>query len=108
VATLINMFDPSFLVELFTEALDDSEDSKIILTNLAKCKEPVLYCKCGCGSPYFIDPKSPEWKFMANVDVWSEGKLYVLDIMQDLSIGSIEIIDDFPSPLKDMEEIEVE
>jgi hypothetical protein len=101
-------FDPSFLVPLFAEVLNDSEDSKSILANLALCTHPVSYCRCGCGSPYFIDPKSSGWKFKTNVDVWYEGKLYVLDLMQDLRIGFIEILEDFSMPLEDMTEIQID
>jgi len=105
---MIPPFDPSRLVPIFQERLTDSEDSKTILANLAKCTQPTSYCSCGCGSPYFVDSKSPAWKLKTSVDTWHEGKLYVLDIMEDLSIGFIEILEDFPSPLEDMKQIVVE
>jgi hypothetical protein len=101
-------FDPSFLVTLFSEQLNESDESKTILKNLALCTHPVSYCKCGCGSPYFIDPSSSAWQFKTNIDVWHEGKMFVLDVMQDLTIGSIEILDDFPMSMESMIPIEVE
>jgi hypothetical protein len=87
----------TWIVQLFEKELDLSEEgNRRIIESLKKCTHPVCYCRCGCGDPYFINPKGPDWKFRTNVVAYSGVDLVVLDIMQDWSVGSIEIQRDTP------------
>ena len=102
-------YDPGPIVELFKSRLDlEREEARKILASLERCVHPLAYCSCGCGNPYFVDPKGPDWKFKTNVAAWRDETLYVLDIMDDWSVGGIEILEDFPMPLEDMREIEID
>jgi len=104
-----NSYDPAAFVELFRTVLSpEFPQTALILENLGKCLHPVAFCKCGCGQPYFIDPKSPQWQFMMNITAYSGSTLVILDIMKDWSIGSIELLPDISSGFKTMKIIEVD
>ena len=102
-------YDPSFIVSLFRKKLNpDCAEAMKVLESLEVCTCPVAYCSCGCGDPYFIDPKGPDWKFRTNLTLWHDKTLYVLDIMEDWTVGAIETQRDFPMPLDDMQVVEVD
>jgi len=102
-------FDPSWVVELYRERLpDDYPEKKTLLDNLKLCTKPINFCSCGCGSPYFIEPKTPQWKFRCNISAYKDHTQVILDIMDDWSIGSIEILDDMPCSLDDFTTILVD
>jgi hypothetical protein len=102
-------YDPTWVLELFRERLDPGcHEACLILESLALCTHPVCRCSCGCGDPYFVDPKSPAWKFRTNVTAYRDHTLVILDIMEDWSVGSIEMQRDMPCDLEDMTTVEVE
>lgn len=102
------VYDPNLVVALFESSLNLAiQENQKVLDSLKHCTHPVAYCSCGCGQPYFVDPKGPDWKFRSNLTCWDEGKLYVLDIMEDWSVGSIEVVGDMPR-LESIQEIEID
>ena len=102
-------FDPVWVVELFNDTLpSDFPHRELVLKNIAKCTKPVGYCSCGCGSPYFIDSKGPDWKFMTNLCAYKDHLEVILDVMEDYSIGFIELLDDMPYSLDDFTRVVVE
>ncbi len=102
-------YDPSFILKLFRAKLNsESVEARKVLESLATCTHPVAYCTCGCGDPYFVDPKSADWKFMTNLSLWHAKTVYVLDIMEDWTVGAIEIQRDFPMPLEGMQVVEID
>jgi hypothetical protein len=104
-----NTFDPAWIVELFTDTLPaDFPHRDTILDSLSKCTHPVRYCSCGCGSPYFIDTKGPEWKFRTNVWAYKDHTQVILDIMDNWTVGSIEFLEDMPCDIDEFTRIEVD
>lgn len=102
-------FDPRWVVELFNDTLPSEFPQRdLVLANIAKCTKPIGYCSCGCGSPQFIDPKGPDWKFMTNLCAYRDHLEVILDVMEDHSIGFIELLDDMPYSLESFTRIEVE
>jgi hypothetical protein len=104
-------FDPSWIVNLFDKKLNhDCPEAMHVLESLRQSTHPVCYCSCGCGDPYFIDPKSSDWKFLTNLTAYdSENQtLVILDIMEDWSVGSIELQRDMPCDFNDMVQVEME
>jgi hypothetical protein len=102
-------YDPTWVVELFQEQLNlELPEGRLILENLKRCTEPVSYCSCGCGDPYFIVPKSPAWKFRGNITAYKDHTLVILDLMEDFSIGSIEIQRDMPFDIGDMRQVDID
>lgn len=104
-------FDPSWIVDLFDKKLNhDCPEAMHVLESLRQCTHPVTYCRCGCGDPYFVDPDSPDWKFLTNVTAYDREShiLIILDIMADWTVGSIEIQRDMPFDLSEMTAIEVD
>ncbi len=83
-------YDPSWVVKLAEEQIPEEVE---VIENLKKCTTIIGYCDCGCGSPYFIDPKSEKWNFDYNkiLEKDSNGNI-ILDIMRDKKIGSFEFI----------------
>lgn len=103
------VFDPGFIHGLFRKKLNpECAEARMVLDSLERCTRPVAYCSCGCGNPYFVDPEGPDWKFRTNLSVWCDRTLYVLDVMEDWTVGGIEILKDFPMPLEDMQVVEVD
>lgn len=108
-ASMDSTYDPSFILSLFRKKLNpESEEALKVLDSLDKCTNPVSYCSCGCGDPYFVDPKGKDWKFRTNLTLWYDKTLYVLDIMEDWTVGAIETQRDFPMPLDDMQVVEID
>ena len=88
-------FDPSEAIKAFRGSCDpDDPDDELdaILASLAKCSQPVGYCNCGCGDPYFVHPESPDWKNGKGMSAYVGDDLWALDIMTDGRIGFIENI----------------
>lgn len=103
------VFDPSWVVELFSETIPaDFPNKKNIIDSLSTCTKPVRFCACGCGSPYFIEPKTPQWKFRGNIWAYKDHTEVILDIMDDWTVGSIEFLDDMPCSLYDLPRVVVE
>ncbi len=100
-------FDRSLIHKLFSKRLNvEVPEVQIILKSLLE--SPVIECKSSSDIYYcFIEPKSPQWKFRTNLDVWHNNTLYVLDVMQDWTVGAIEIQRDFP-PMDSMQIVELE
>jgi hypothetical protein len=83
-------YDPSWVVKLAEEQIPEEVE---VIENLKKCTTVVGFCRCGCGSPYFIDPKSKEWNFDYNEVLERKNDSdIIIDIMHDKKIGSIEFM----------------
>jgi hypothetical protein len=80
-------YDPTWLVEAARSQIPDRPD---IIESLKKSTTIVGFCPCGCGQPYFIDPRSRDWDFEENVILQAGGKSVVLDVMGDGRVGSVE------------------
>lgn len=82
-------YDPTWLVELAKIQLPEKFE---LIASLKLCETIVGFCECGCGDPYFIDPKSDEWDFDYCEELEREDGIdIILDIMKDRRVGSIEI-----------------
>ena len=82
-------YDPTWLVELAEKQIPDE---KQIIESLRLCTTVVGFCGCGCGDPYFINPKSEEWDFDYNEILEREDGIdIILDVMRDKRVGHIEI-----------------
>jgi hypothetical protein len=106
-----NNYDPTWVVDLFEKKLNpENSEAMQILGNLRHCTKPVCYCSCGCGDPFFIDPKGKDWKLKENITAYDRESeiLVILDIMEDLSIGSIELQRDMPCDLSEMVVVEID
>lgn len=100
-------FDRALIHKLFSKRLNvDVHEVQTVLKSLLE--SPVIECKSSSDIYYcFIEPKSYRWHFRTTLDVWYNNTLYVLDIMQDWTVGAIEIQRDFP-PMDSMQMVEVD
>jgi hypothetical protein len=104
-----DLFDPSYIANLFRAKLNlECDEARKILDSLEHCTHPVARCSCGCEDPYFVDPEGPDWHFRGNITAWDNGTLYVLDIMENWTVGSIEMQKDFPMPLEAMVPVDLD
>lgn len=81
-------YDPTWLVELAKKQIPDKLK---IIESLKLCTTIIGFCNCGCGDPYFIDPKSKEWEFDTDETLEREdGVDIILNVMRDKRVGAIE------------------
>jgi hypothetical protein len=101
------LLDRILIHKLFSKRLNVTVPE---VQTVLKCilDSPTIECDSSSEIYYcFIDPKSSAWEFRTNLDVWNENTLYVLDVMQDWTVGAIEIQCDFP-PMDSMQVVELE
>lgn len=99
--------DRPLIHKLFSKRLNTTVPE---VQTVLKCilDSPIIECEASSDIYYcFIDPKSSAWKFRTNLDVWHKNTLYVLDVMQDWTVGAIEIQRDMP-PICAMQMVVVE
>jgi len=80
-------YDPTWLVEAAEKQVPGERQ---VIESLKKSTTIIGFCPCGCGQPYFIDPRSGDWDFEENVVLQADGKSVVLDVMGDGRVGSVE------------------
>lgn len=99
--------DRILIHKLFSKRLNiDLPEVQTVLNCILE--SPIVECKSSSDDYFcFIDPKSSAWQFKTNLDVWHNNTLYVLDVMQDWTVGAIEIQRDMP-PMDAMQVVELE
>lgn len=102
-------YDPQWVLDL---ARSQRPTDVALHEALKRATRTVGLCACGCGSPYFVDPNSPEWRHGYVVVLEAEektesiteiakngtvlgtrtgGKDVVIEVQKDGTIGDIEI-----------------
>jgi len=81
-------YDATWLVELAQSLLPEETQ---IIESLRKTTTIVGFCSCGCGKPYFIDPRSRDWNFGENITLLGDGKTVILTVLKDKRVASIEV-----------------
>ena len=88
--------DRTLIHKLFSKRLNTNIPE---VQTVLKCILESTLIECKSSSDFYyclIDPKSSAWQFRTNLDVWHNNTLYVLDVMQDWTVGAIEIQRNMP------------
>ncbi len=80
-------YDPTHLVNLAEEQIPDDIE---IIKSLKNSTTILGFCPCGCGQPFFIDPRSAVWSKVEHITLLSPHETVVLHVVLGKRVGSIE------------------